>query len=56
MMLTLVSRGKLWLTKWVGKNRFKGFLTGYWLTYTTLINPLRTKSIFKYGGMRNFVL
>ena len=31
MMLTLISRGNLWFTKWVGNNRFKGFFTGYWL-------------------------
>ena len=37
-MLTLVSRDNLWLTKWVGNNRFKGFFTGYWLTQTTLVN------------------
>ena len=24
MMLTLISRGNLWFTKWVGNNRFKG--------------------------------
>ena len=38
MMLTLVSRGNLWITKLVGKNCFKGFLTSSWLTYTTLVN------------------
>ena len=45
MMLTLVSKGDLWFTKWVGNNQFKGFFTSYWLTYrlighwcTALIN------------------
>ena len=28
MMLTLVSRGNLWFTKWVGNNR----LIGHWCT------------------------
>ena len=41
MMLTLVSRGNLWFTqwvgnlfftKWVGNDQFNGFLTGDWLT------------------------
>ena len=30
MMLTLVSRGNLWFTKWLGNNQFKGFFTGSW--------------------------
>ena len=30
-MLTLVSRGNLWFTKWVGNNWFKGFFTSYWI-------------------------
>ena len=40
MMLTLVSRGNLWFTKWVGNICFKVFLTGpgYWLTLTTQVN------------------
>ena len=34
MMLTLVSRGKLWFTKWVDNNQLIGFLTNYWLTWS----------------------